>query len=747
MVVGTDLFVADQGNNRIQRLSLVNGAYQSEFGTGGAGLGQLSAPTGLAYNPGNGRIYVSELGNDRIQMFGLDGTPLATFGSPGSGDGQLDDPTALALDSFGNLYVADTNNNRIVAFSADGVFLRVVRSGVASPKGVAVDESDLIWTVSPTTSQLLAINRAGDTVVAYAASRHPGNHANNLREARGIAILNPRSPGYTKGRPLVMVADNDQSFIVGFQIGNAAREYRLIKTFQTTLTSAGQIALDRFDNLYVTSPLQARVHKYDSNGALIASWGSQGSAPGQFNTPYGIAVTTDDRVFVSDTLNHRVQQFDSVGTYQNQFGVQGAGIGELNMPMMLTARFGTFVVADSGNGRIVSWTPGSFFQPIGSQGSGDGELSQPAASSLDLRSGRTFISDSGNNRIVEFDGTDFLSNFGAGIVGTASLNNPRGIAVDQRGSVFVADSGNHRIVQFSAQGDFLSEFSTPANPEGVAIDAVGRVYVSFLNSGVVNVYGALRGGIDGIGVYRPSTKTFLLRRTATTGTPDLSFTVPDAEPGDLPVIGDWNGDGVDTPGLQRESVVYIWDRWDNISIANSVRQTGGVFGERYATADWNIDGLSDITSHESIIGETRFYDEIFATRAQYLYVFGSPAGEAVFGDWNSDGLITEARYVPTTGLFRFTNQLAQGSVSLDGTSAIGPANSRPLAGDWDGSGQDRVGVFDPVTKSFFLDSQSGIVQISLAPAQPGVVFSDSFEDFVPPAEAAQDIPISGRWPR
>lgn len=745
-IVGNDMFVADQGNNRIQRLSMVNGAYQSDFGTGGSGVGQLSAPTGLVFNPVNNRLYVSELGNDRIQVFELDGTPVSTFGSAGGGDGQLNDPTELAVDSSGNVYVADTNNNRIVAFSPNGSFIRTVVSGVLAPKGVAIDEADLVWTVSSATSEVLAVKTSGEQILSYNPTRLPGFQPYNLRDPRGIAIFNPAYPGATRGRPFVMIVDYDQTHVVGHTLGNAAVDFRVVRTIQTAATDGGQIALDQDESLYIVSPLQNRAFKYDRTGALVASWGSPGNAPGQFSSPSGISVNSSGSVFVSDTLNHRVQEFSSNGTFVRHFGVQGAGLGELDMPLMVSASTFGFWVADSGNGRIQEFSSGTAYS-FGSPGSGDGELDHPVALSVDLYSGLTYVSDSGNHRVAAFNGGAFVENFGNGVVGSAPLISPRGIVANGRGSVFVADTGNNRVVQFTAQGDFLSEFPTPPDPEGLAVDADGDIYVSFRNSSEVRVYRGFRPSADGLGVYRPSTKTFLLRRTATSGPPELTFSIPDASTTAAPLIGDWNGDGIDTPALIDGETIYLWDRWHNISLANAVRKLWNQFPYYYGVADWNIDGLSEFTSHENILGQTRFHREIYDFTPEYLYTFGAADGRAIFGDWNADGVITEARYLPTSSTFRITNQLAQDTVTVDATRVLGPPNSRPFAGDWDGSGQDRIAVYDPVSGMFILDTVSGTTQITLGAAAPGVMFGDGFEDYVPPADAQGDIPISGRWPQ
>ncbi|MEP7287335.1 MAG: choice-of-anchor Q domain-containing protein [Chloroflexota bacterium] len=52
---------------------------------------------------------------------------------------------------------------------------------------------------------------------------------------------------------------------------------------------------------------------------------------------------------------------------------------------------------------------------------------------------------------------------------------------------------------------------------------------------------------DTIGVFRPSTHTFYLRRTNTTGFADITSTYGDSN--SLPIVGDWNGDGIDTVGV------------------------------------------------------------------------------------------------------------------------------------------------------------------------------------------------------
>ncbi len=104
-----------------------------EFGAPGNDDGEFDEPSGLAFDEANSLLYVADTGNHRIQVFEIvPGTtcPSGTdeiingvcfvdeFGSFGSGEGQFNSPTGLAIDpSNGRLYVADTGNHRVQILS------------------------------------------------------------------------------------------------------------------------------------------------------------------------------------------------------------------------------------------------------------------------------------------------------------------------------------------------------------------------------------------------------------------------------------------------------------------------------------------------------------------------------------------------------------------------------------------------------------------------------------------------------
>jgi sugar lactone lactonase YvrE len=59
----------------------------------------------------------------------------------------------------------------------------------------------------------------------------------------------------------------------------------------------------------------ARVHKFDSSGSLMKSWGGPGSGPGEFNLPHGCWIDKDGRLLIADRENDRIQAFTQDGEY------------------------------------------------------------------------------------------------------------------------------------------------------------------------------------------------------------------------------------------------------------------------------------------------------------------------------------------------------------------------------------------------------------------------------------------------
>jgi len=108
------IYVADSCNHRIQVFSH-DGQFLRAHGKAGSGRGELSYPYDVRVDTA-GRQYVCEFGNSRIQVFDAHDQPVEIIGGPGSAPGWFNNPWSIALDSQGNLYVADSLNHRVQKF-------------------------------------------------------------------------------------------------------------------------------------------------------------------------------------------------------------------------------------------------------------------------------------------------------------------------------------------------------------------------------------------------------------------------------------------------------------------------------------------------------------------------------------------------------------------------------------------------------------------------------------------------------
>lgn len=106
------IFVADSNNGRVQVFS-ADGQLVGAFAETGPGL-RMALPRGLAVDQ-EGRLDVVDTFDHSVQVFSVEAAPRFQFGlgAEGVGDGEFSYPNSLAIDNQGHIYVADRENNRI----------------------------------------------------------------------------------------------------------------------------------------------------------------------------------------------------------------------------------------------------------------------------------------------------------------------------------------------------------------------------------------------------------------------------------------------------------------------------------------------------------------------------------------------------------------------------------------------------------------------------------------------------------
>ena len=133
--------------------------------------GQVKNPIGLTADS-KGRIYVSDTGNNRVQILYADGTFANMFGGSGSNEGNFKGPAGLVVNANGNIYVADPDNKRVQAFNSDGIFLFAVGPQVGTialknPVGVRVDRSKNLHILDADLKKVIVTSANGKFIRAW----------------------------------------------------------------------------------------------------------------------------------------------------------------------------------------------------------------------------------------------------------------------------------------------------------------------------------------------------------------------------------------------------------------------------------------------------------------------------------------------------------------------------------------------------------------------------------------------------
>lgn len=109
----------------------------------------LSGPTDVAVSPA-GDIFVSDgYGNNRVVHYDKEGNFVKSFGELGVELGQLSQPHSIAMDSQGRLYVCERNNGRIQIFDQSGKTLGAWKN-LINPWGIHITPSDDIFVCGST---------------------------------------------------------------------------------------------------------------------------------------------------------------------------------------------------------------------------------------------------------------------------------------------------------------------------------------------------------------------------------------------------------------------------------------------------------------------------------------------------------------------------------------------------------------------------------------------------------------------
>lgn len=308
----TQLF-AGEGEGELQPVMVIRGPGKGENP-------QFSRPMGAAFGP-DGRIYVSDTGNNRICVFDEDGRFLFEFGGfgvakPAPGveatweEGLLNSPLGIDVDEDGTVYVADFRNDSISVFDPEGAFIRqfpdpasVVGRGSSGQDGTGVAATDVAVADGKVyvtdTFQVLVFSAEGELLTQFGK---PGPEPGDLDHPNGIEVVDGT----------IYVADSNHNRVTAFDsagevlwtLGEPVRE--VSREVEYTFGLPRGIASGEDERLLVVDSFEFDIAELTTEGELLARYGDRGTEPARFNFPNGIDAQGDLMV-VADKENDRVQ--------------------------------------------------------------------------------------------------------------------------------------------------------------------------------------------------------------------------------------------------------------------------------------------------------------------------------------------------------------------------------------------------------------------------------------------------------
>ena len=349
------------------------------------GGGVFRFPQAVAFSAGGGTVVVGDQYSGFVQSFARDGTPRGTFGGRATRrePGRLGTVGGVATDKDGRVYVLDSENDRVQVFTAAGTLITSwgdssifdlstnpasVTAGI-SASGLAVSQpargaAPVVYVADQGNERVarfvldpasldpvgaprfsapaLALSRPQGIALDPAATRVYVADDRNHR----VVVLAPDTLGFIAQvgslgtgpgqfqNPYDVAVDGLGQLYVGVNLNNRVDVFDAATlAFRTTfggfgrivggfsiVRSVGALADDPRGGVGVTDTANNRIQALDAAGNVVAAWGIAGRSAGYVTRPGGVAFTPDGGIAVADTYDHRIERFGPDGAYAGQLG-------------------------------------------------------------------------------------------------------------------------------------------------------------------------------------------------------------------------------------------------------------------------------------------------------------------------------------------------------------------------------------------------------------------------------------------
>lgn len=460
-------------------------SFSFSIGSEGSGSGQFNHPESTAIDS-SGNLWVVDKVNDRVEEFSASGAFIGAYGSPGSGNLQFSEPWGIAISpTTGNVFVGDAGNNRVEELNDKGEYVRSIgttgteNGQLKAPAGLTVDAKGNVWVADEANNRVQEFTETGEYESKFGSA---GTGEGQFEAPVDISI--------SEGQLYVVDDGNDR-------VEEFSPNGKYLDSIGTPGTELGQFTEPHgiatnptTGDLYVTDFNEARIQEFSPDGKFLTQWETWGKTH-EVSNPVGIAINSTGELYISDRYAGQVTAWTLPETggaqlrYSDTFGSSGTGEGQLKEPYAVSMDGeGNLWISDHNNNRVEKFSnKGTVLASYGTTGEGNGQFKGPWGIAVNKSTGNLYIADSENNRIQELTaGGVFIRAFGTS--GSGALEDPAGLTIDASGNVWVADYGHNRIVEFSSTGEYLNKYGSYGTgekqfngPTDIAYSA-GNLYIS-----------------------------------------------------------------------------------------------------------------------------------------------------------------------------------------------------------------------------------------------------------------------------